>query len=56
MLSIGTILLDADTTDWDCKFLTVIYRPGQDDAAGNVSVNVEPDLLLIIQVSVPVIV
>ena len=56
VLSIGTILLDADTTDWDCKFLTVIYRPGQDDAAGNVSVNVEPDLLLIIQVSVPVIV
>ena len=56
MLASGTMLLDADTTNWACKFLTVIYRPGQEAAAGNVNVSVEPVLLLIIQVSVFVIV
>lgn len=56
VLSIGTMLLDAELTAWACMFLTVIYRPVQLEAAGNVSVKAEPVLLLMIQVSVPVIV
>ena len=55
-LSMGAMLLEAELTDWSCRFLTVMYRPGQADAAGNVNVRAEPDLLLIIQVSVLVIV
>jgi hypothetical protein len=55
-LSMGAILLDAELTDWVCRFLTVMYLPGHADAAGNVNVKAEPDLLLIIQVSVLVMV
>lgn len=56
VLSIGTILLDAELTAWACIFLTVMYRPVQLEAAGNVNVKAEPVLLLMIQVSVPVMV
>jgi hypothetical protein len=51
VLSIGTTLLDADTKSWGCMFLNVTCRPVQEDAAGIVTVQVDPDLLLITQVS-----
>jgi len=51
VLSIGTTLLDADTSVWACIFLNVNSRPVQLEAAGSVTVQVEPDLLLIYQMS-----
>jgi len=56
VLSIGTMLLEAEFTARACIFLTVIYRPVQLEAAGNVSVKAVDGLLLMIQVSVPVMV
>ena len=56
VLSIGTMLEDAELTSCACIFLTVIDRPVQAEAAGNVNVMAEPVLLLMIQVSVFVIV
>ena len=51
VLSIGTTLLDAETSVWACRFLNDNCRPDQDDAAGNVTVQVEPVLLLMYQIS-----
>ena len=51
VLSIGTTLLDADTSDCACIFLKVNDRPVHDEAAGSVTVQVDPDLLLIYQMS-----
>lgn len=52
VLSIGTTLADADTKSCGCMFLNVTCRPVQEDAAGNVTVQVAPDLLLITHASV----
>jgi hypothetical protein len=51
VLSIGTTLLDADTKVCACMFLNVKVRPVHDDAAGKVTVQVDPDLLLMYQIS-----
>ena len=51
VLSIGTTLLDADTKSCACIFLKVKHRPVHDDAAGNVTVQVDADLLLMYQMS-----
>jgi hypothetical protein len=51
VLSIGTTLLDADTKVCACMFLKVNVRPVQDEAAGSVTVQVDPDLLLMYQIS-----
>ena len=51
VLSIGTTLLDADTKVCACMFLKVKVRPDHADAVGSVAVQVDPDLLLMIQVS-----
>ena len=51
VLSIGTTLLDADTKVCACIFLKVRYLPTYKDAEGKVTVQVEPDLLLMSQVS-----
>jgi hypothetical protein len=51
VLSIGTTLLDADTKVCACMFLKVKYLPDHALAVGRVTVHVEPDLLLMSQVS-----
>ena len=51
VLSSGTTLLDAELSSCACMFLNVNVRPDQDDAAGKVTTQVEPDLLLIYQTS-----
>jgi len=51
VLSSGTTSLDAETSVWACIFLKINCRPIQLAAAGKVTVQVEPDLLLIIQAS-----
>ncbi len=51
VLSIGTTLLDAETSVCACMFLKTNWRPTHEAAAGSVTVQVEPDLLLINQVS-----
>jgi hypothetical protein len=50
-LPIGATLLDADTNVWACKFLNVTARPVHEDAMGKVTVQVDPDLLLITHAS-----
>ena len=52
VLSIGTTLLEADTKSWACIFLNVTCRPVYADGVGRVTVQVDPDLLLITQESV----
>ena len=51
VLSIGTTLLDAEFSNCACIFLNVNVRPDHDAAAGSVATQVEPDLLLICQLS-----
>ena len=51
VLSIGTTLLDADTSVRACMFLKVNSRPVLVEGEGKVTVQVDPDLLLINQVS-----
>ena len=51
VLSSGTTLLDAELSSCACMFLKVNVRPDQDDAAGKVTVQAEPDLLLMYQTS-----
>lgn len=51
VLSIGTTLLEAEISVWACIFLKVNSRPVLVDAEGKVTVQVEPDLLLMNQVS-----
>ena len=48
-LSSGTTLDDADTSSCAWAFLNVNWRPEYADAEGSVTVQVEPDLLLISQ-------
>lgn len=52
VLSMGTTLLDADTTVKACKFLIVSLRPVYVDAVGSVTVQVDAALLLMSQMSV----
>ena len=51
VLSIGTTLLDAEFSNCACMFLNVRVRPDHDAAAGKVTTQVEPDLLLMCQMS-----
>lgn len=51
VLSKGTTLLDAETSVWACIFLNTTDLPVQLEAAGRVTVQVDPDLLLITQFS-----
>lgn len=51
VLSKGTTLLDAEFTNCACIFLITTDRPVQLEAAGKVTVQVEPDLLLMTQFS-----
>ena len=52
VLSSGTTLADADAKNCACIFLNVTCRPVYADGAGKVTVQVDPDLLLITQDSV----
>ena len=55
VLSIGTTLLDADTNVCACMFLKVRYLPGHVEAVGKVTVQVDPDLLLMYHALVPTV-